>query len=108
MTVRARLANILIPIRNYLGSDQDTAMFANSVRDSINALNQVPIANGLHIRAVSLNGSTKVAHGLGRIPVGYIVTSNDTPTNVYEAGERTDLFLTLAADTPCQCALWIF
>lgn len=84
----------------------------NRVQDfteaSFRSLGLCPLLDGVLLEGLIIPGTpTAIAHGLGRIPRGYIVVFNDT--GIYPAcSERTDKFLTLTGGFASTYSLWIF
>lgn len=77
----------------------------------VNQLSEVQILNGRLIKDVTIEGSgqlTRVAHGLGRLPQGYIVVAQDANDSLFEAAARTDKYFTFDSGATFTVSLWVF
>lgn len=85
----------------------------DSVIASVNPLLLTPVVDGRIITGVSIaNTATAVNHGLGRLPLGWVVITKDTANHVFEATAdrlaRTDKHLRLTASATTIVDLWVF
>jgi hypothetical protein len=75
---------------------------------AINQLNRVEILDGQAV-TVTLSGTeTKVEHGLGRLPCGWVVQDKTANQNVWRSGEMTARHIPLTASAAVTVTLWIF
>jgi hypothetical protein len=67
-----------------------------------------PFQSGVRIDEISLNGSTQVAHKLGRKPRGWIVldVTDDEATFYRESWDETHV--TFQAPNACIASIWFF
>lgn len=83
---------------------------ASSVVRVLNGLAASEIISGSLITDVDLGTTAvRVAHKLGRKPLGYIVIRRDSDATVFEQVEdREDFFLNLKASATVRVNLWVF
>ena len=73
------------------------------------ALQSIPILDGRLVRDVELSGVlTKVAHGLARRPLGWIIVSRINATGIWDSAPKDGTFLYLGANDPVTVDLWVF
>lgn len=91
--------------------DADIQRALDAIAVLLNQLSQVPILNGRLLENVQLAVTAfpvKVAHGLGRTPIGYLMAGCDTlGVNVVDT-ERDEKYITLDAPATVTVDLWIF
>lgn len=85
----------------------------DSVIASVNPLLTTPLVDGRTLTGVSIaSTATAVNHGLGRLPLGWIVITNSSSGVVFEATAdrlaRTDKQLRLTASAATVVDLWVF
>lgn len=86
------------------------------LQDSIDAafkrlLKLVPIADGVLLESVTVSATaTEVAHGLGRVPRGFLLIKSTVPLTVYQASPSAfpDSNLRLTASGTDVVSLWVF
>ncbi len=84
-------------------------------QDVVNTVNgKLDFATNLNTKLISItfgaaNTNTAVAHGLGRVPSGYIVTSASAATSVYTGSVPTSTsLLNLMASAAATVGLLVF
>ena len=95
------------PLREWLARMQSGAMTA------LRALASMPIVQGAHVRDVTIaSGANQIAHQLGRMPRGWIVTRQSASLTLYESAtqltQRDGTFLYLTAGAAGTVDLWVF
>ena len=99
-----KLAKLFLP-------EVEDEVYSRIHRALLNRLNLVsaaPFLSGHKLGSISLGTSqTLVPHKLGRKPEGYIITSNDTNTNISN-GTHTKTNLKLTAGTACVVDIWVY
>ena len=85
---------------------------SHSPADLVRAFDQIgPIVMGKMVGPVAVaTTSTKVAHGLGRVPIGFVeVSPADGSERVLNAAEPDATFLYLVADIATTVSrVWVF
>ncbi len=87
-------------------------IFCQNVENVVNG--RLDFQTNLDCKLISItfsaaNVSASVSHGLGRVPVGYIVTSASAATSVYKStATNTTLVLNLMASAPATVGLLVF
>lgn len=70
---------------------------------------QIPFLDGARMTSVVIAGSsTRVAHGLGRVPLGFLILKRNANQNVWEASAADSRFLNLQAGGAVTVDLWVF
>mgnify|MGYP001604000278 CR=1 FL=1 len=90
--------------------DQNS-LFERETRAVFTDLSQREILNGRLLENVAIGTtSTKVSHGLGRVPKGWVVVDRTTDTRVFRDSTGTEraTYLTLKASTAATVSLWVF
>ena len=90
-------------------------LFVDEVRSAVNPVVQKPILDGVLLKSVSLTAGVglQIPHGLGRKPIGYIVTRGvGVYPQVYDwftiTSDHDDKFLYVASSATCTADLWVF
>lgn len=87
-------------------------LFERDTRGALVELNSRPFLDGRLVEDVDLTTSqTKVAHGLGRIPKGWVVVDKTGNVDVWRDTTGTSqrkTFLYLKADAAVTVSLWVF
>ncbi len=83
---------------------------ATSLQRSIDSVTQSPIIAGQLLESIPLSGIAKrVAHKLGRKPLGWIIVNQDENATVYSSQDaKPELFLTLTSSADVVVSLWVF
>lgn len=80
---------------------------SDAVREAIGELQGLAVLNGQFVTVALASGSNRVAHGLGRQPVGWMVVDTDAAVTVYRtAWSATTLDLTASGAVTVK--LWVF
>lgn len=77
---------------------------------AIEPLTKVPISNGILLSNISLSsGSNTVQHGLGRQPLGMVVTGNVTGAALsYTVTNATSTTIPVTASIATTASFWVF
>lgn len=82
--------------------------FQREVRTTFDDLSRKPLLNGREFTGITLSATaTKVSHGLGRVPRGWILTDISVATTVHRVS-KDSRYLTLTAGADCTVSLWIY
>lgn len=83
--------------------------FQDSLAATIRDIEQEPLAGARRLARVAIGtSSTAVYHGLGRVPVGWVVCRRSVNTTIYESGTATDAVLYLIAGSAATIDLLVF
>jgi hypothetical protein len=89
-----------------------TDQFQREAAEIFKGMGKREILQGILLTSLSIGTSTtKVSHGLGRVPLGFIVVDKTANSDIYRDGTVTterDLFLHLKATTATTISLWVF
>jgi len=69
-----------------------------------NILLQGNAINGVKL----INGATVINHGLGRMPIGFIITDLNANSTIYRSQPFTTTTLTLTSSAAATVNIWIF
>jgi hypothetical protein len=80
------------------------------IKRVFNTLLRVPLLDGRLISGIQLSAGvqTPVAHGLGRLPLGYLVVGRDAALVPFEPATRDELYLYLESAVGGSLSLWVF
>ena len=88
--------------------DRNLQRVQNQLLAPMTALLRNPLLDGiLHKNVALTTAGFALSHGLGRMPLGWIVVSIDTHATVKQTA-RSSTSLTLAASTPAIADVWVF
>lgn len=88
--------------------DENLEMVQSNNENAWNSLRSHPLLQGRLITGLEVSATEiSVAHKLGRVPKGYILTSATTPIVVYSSGSD-EKYLKIASTGPDVIGLWIF
>jgi hypothetical protein len=91
-------------------SEEDAAALQDAIHDWIDDVRDCPLLMGQRIDGITLGAgaATNVAHGLGRVPEGWVVVDKDAAVSVYRDGTATAAVLPLRASGATDVDVWIF
>lgn len=77
---------------------------------TLNPILALPILQGNLISNISLTASTSrpINHLLGRIPIGWFLTDNDSQAVVWRSAESNQYTITLESDANTTISIWVF
>jgi len=87
--------------------DYKTSKMFENVNEFLNQLMPNPFMIGNVIDVTVLTTATQITHGLGQVPIGFMlldITANATVWRV----SSTDKFITLQASASCPVKIWVF
>jgi hypothetical protein len=100
------------PPRTILTGNADVDRAIAEVNKAVTAIGLVPLLDGALVENVALTTTTsKVAHKLGRRPVGYIVVRSSAGVLPFDENDgKGDLaqFLYLRSSAPVTVNLWVY
>lgn len=78
--------------------DRTLSQFQDNVATILQPLSKNAIIDGTFVDVTLISGSNTVNHTLGRVPLGFIITSRDSAATVYNtAWDSTTVSLTASA-----------
>jgi len=93
-------------------TDEKLAAVQDSIEEILDNISSIEILNGRVVENVLLTSGidNKVAHGLGRIPIGYVVIRQSADARIWNYGFTgfDDRFITLQSSTNVYAYLWVF
>lgn len=91
-------------------ADEDLRKVQDRILSVLNPLAKVPILDGVLVTGVSVSATAvDVAHGLQRLPLGYIVVGLSADARVWETrANRSATRITLTASAAATVDLWVF
>lgn len=98
----------LAAFKRIVSSVFDLNRVQENVGDVFRQIGNCPFITGNYVPAQAIGtGATRVAHGLGRVPQGWIVTNKTANSNVWLASLDAN-YLSLQASANCNIDLWVF
>ena len=88
--------------------DTEVSQFQDNVAAVLQPLSKLPILDGNLVEFRVTSGANKLAHGLGRTPLGWHLADTDAAVVLYRSAASDSSFLTLTADTSATIKLWVF
>lgn len=90
--------------------EQALNLFRVAVEGFVRDVNKCPIVSGNHLTGVSFvaTQNNTVNHKLGRTPVGWILTSNQTSFPLLYEVSKDDKTLVIFSTYTCTVSIWVF
>lgn len=83
--------------------------FVQDAHALLRQLAQLPMLNGTSIEDITtVVGTVRVAHGLGRVPLGFWPTNKAGQVNLWHAQAPDKTYIYLGADAATTVDLWVY
>jgi hypothetical protein len=79
-----------------------------NIESKLDEYDKAPFIKGVELTATVNTSDTSIDHGLGQIPVGYLILSQNANSVIWLSGSFTKTSLTLRASATVSITLWVF
>ena len=93
--------------RKIVSNNDEVLKLQSNVENALAPVLRVALLDGVTISAALASGDNEIAHGLGRVPQGYIIIDVDAAATIYRVS-LSDKFLTLNSTATANIKLWIY
>lgn len=99
---------MLPSIRKLVVKDPELSRVQDAILLTLNTIVKKDVIDGVLGEGFAITTSpAQIAHGLGRVPLGYFVVSKDAPSDIFDLA-RDSKTITLQATADVTVSLWIF